>query len=75
VERRAGAHNNALFKRQEVLAAAWADYGKSKPPRMTRPSRRLDEGARRGAAKANMPNGFRLAARNLPRRRRRHWGK
>ena len=25
-------HNNALFKRQQVLAAAWADYGKSNPP-------------------------------------------
>src|SRR5947209_12556749 len=26
------AHNNALFKRQAVLTAAWADYGKSSPP-------------------------------------------
>lgn len=26
------AHNNALFKRQAVLAAAWLDYGKSNPP-------------------------------------------
>src|SRR5512141_399062 len=25
------AHNNALFKRQAVLAAAWTDYGKSNP--------------------------------------------
>src|SRR6201991_979928 len=25
-------HNNMLFKRQTVLAAAWADYGKSSPP-------------------------------------------
>ena len=25
-------HNNALFKRQAVLAAAWTDYGKSNPP-------------------------------------------
>src|SRR3954470_8371 len=25
-------HNNALLKRQQVLAAAWADYGKSGPP-------------------------------------------
>src|SRR5438045_8960409 len=26
------AYNNALFKRQAVLTAAWADYGKSNPP-------------------------------------------
>jgi TRAP transporter TAXI family solute receptor len=26
------AHNDALFKRQAVLTAAWADYGKSSPP-------------------------------------------
>src|SRR4051794_24439693 len=26
------AHNNALYKRQEVLASAWTDYGKSSPP-------------------------------------------
>ena len=32
VDRRAGAHNNGLLKRQQVLAAAWADYGKSSPP-------------------------------------------
>jgi TRAP transporter TAXI family solute receptor len=53
------AHNNSLFKRQEVLAAAWAAYGKSSPP--------SDDGAflegwmkARAAAlnKANMPNGF-----------------
>jgi TRAP transporter TAXI family solute receptor len=25
-------HNNALFKRQEVLAAAWADFGKASRP-------------------------------------------
>src|SRR4029079_16263548 len=25
------AHNDALFKRQAVLTAAWADYGKSSP--------------------------------------------
>jgi TRAP transporter TAXI family solute receptor len=53
------AHNNALFKRQEVLVSAWAEYNKSNPP--------SDEKAflegwmkARGAAlaKANMPNGF-----------------
>jgi TRAP transporter TAXI family solute receptor len=52
-------HNNALYKRQEVLASAWADYNKGSPP--------SDEKAflegwmkARGAAlaKANMPNGF-----------------
>src|SRR6201991_1548722 len=26
------AHNNKLFKRQEVLASAWTEYGKSNPP-------------------------------------------
>src|SRR3954462_2919537 len=26
------AHNNNLLKRQEVLAAAWAEYGKASPP-------------------------------------------
>ncbi len=26
------AHNNVLLKRQQVLAAAWADYGKASPP-------------------------------------------
>ena len=26
------AHNNALLKRQAVLAAAWADFGKASPP-------------------------------------------
>src|ERR1700712_2726997 len=30
------AHNNALYKRQEVLAAAWTDFGKASPPH-TRP--------------------------------------
>ncbi len=52
-------HNNALIKRQEVLASAWADYGKSNPP--------ADENAHlegwmkvRAAAlaKASMSNGF-----------------
>lgn len=52
-------HNDGLIKRQGVLAAAWADYGKSSPP--------SDDAAylagwmtvRAAAlAKANMPNGF-----------------
>jgi TRAP transporter TAXI family solute receptor len=53
------AHNNALFKRQEVLGSAWAEYNKGNPP--------SDDKAflggwmkARGAAlaKANTPNGF-----------------
>ncbi|MGY3614679.1 TAXI family TRAP transporter solute-binding subunit [Bradyrhizobium sp. USDA 10063] len=53
------AHNNALFKRQEVLTAAWAEYGKSNP---SSDDKAFLEGwikARAAAlAKANMPNGF-----------------
>jgi TRAP transporter TAXI family solute receptor len=52
------AHNNALFKRQDVLKAAWADYTKSPPSG----DKEFLDGwmAARGAAlaKANMPNGF-----------------
>jgi TRAP transporter TAXI family solute receptor len=53
------AHNNGLYKRQDVLATAWADYNKNTPP--------SDENAFLGGwmkaraaalAKANMPNGF-----------------
>jgi TRAP transporter TAXI family solute receptor len=53
------AHNNALFKRQEALAAAWADYGKSNPPSDDKAF--LDGWMKARAtalAKANMPNGF-----------------
>ena len=53
------AHNNALFKRQEVLASAWADYNKGNPPSDDKAF--LDGWMKaRGAAlaKANMPNGF-----------------
>jgi hypothetical protein len=53
------AHNRGLLKRQEVLAAAWADYGKSNP---SSDEKAYLEGwmkARAAAlAKANMPNGF-----------------
>ena len=53
------AHNNALFKRQEVLASAWAEYNKGNPPS---DDKAFLEGwmKARGAAlaKANMPNGF-----------------
>lgn len=53
------AHNNVLFKRQAVLAAAWADYGKSSPPSDDKAF--LDGWMKARAAaltKANMPNGF-----------------
>jgi TRAP transporter TAXI family solute receptor len=52
-------HNNALIKRQDVLAAAWADYTKGNPPSDEKAF--LDGWMKaRGAAlaKANMPNGF-----------------
>lgn len=53
------AHNNALFKRQEVLAAAWADYGKSSPPSDDKAFLDGWMKARAAAlAKASMPNGF-----------------
>jgi len=53
------AHNNALFKRQETLAAAWAEYGKSNPPSDDKAFLEGWMKARAGAlAKANMPNGF-----------------
>jgi TRAP transporter TAXI family solute receptor len=52
-------HNNALFKRQEVLAAAWADFGKSNPPSDEKAFLEGWMKARAAAlAKANMPNGF-----------------
>ncbi len=53
------AHNNALFKRQAVLAAAWADYGKSSPPADDKAFLAGWMNARAAALKkANMPNGF-----------------
>jgi TRAP transporter TAXI family solute receptor len=53
------AHNNALFKRQSVLAAAWADYGKSNPPSDDKEFLAGWLKARAAAlGKANMPNGF-----------------
>ncbi|WP_454629363.1 TAXI family TRAP transporter solute-binding subunit [Bradyrhizobium cenepequi] len=53
------AHNNALFKRQEVLTAAWAEYGKSNPPSDDKAFMEGWTKARAAAlAKANMPNGF-----------------
>ena len=53
------AHNNGLFKRQEVLAAAWADYGKASPPSDDKEFLDGWMKARAAAlAKAKMPNGF-----------------
>ena len=53
------AHNNALLKRQQVLAAAWADYGKSTPPSDDKEFLAGWMKARASALqKANMPNGF-----------------
>lgn len=52
-------HNNKLFKRQEVLAAAWAAYGKSNPPSDDKAF--LDGWMKARAAaldKAGMSNGF-----------------
>jgi TRAP transporter TAXI family solute receptor len=53
------AHNNALYKRQDVLATAWASYNKTNPPS---DDKTFFDGwvkARTTAlAKANMPNGF-----------------
>src|SRR6478672_670321 len=52
-------HNNKLFKRQEVLAAAWADFGKSNPPSDDKAFLEGWMKARATAlAKADMPNGF-----------------
>jgi TRAP transporter TAXI family solute receptor len=53
------AHNDGLIKRQGVLAAAWAEYGKSNPP--SDDKAHLDGWMKARAAaldKANMPNGF-----------------
>jgi len=53
------AHNNALIKRQGVLAAAWADYGKSSPPSDDKEFLAGWMKARAAALqKASMPNGF-----------------
>jgi TRAP transporter TAXI family solute receptor len=53
------AHNNALFKRQGVLVAAWADYTKANPPSDDAAFLSAWMTARAAAlAKAGMPNGF-----------------
>ena len=52
-------HNNMLFKRQTVLASAWADYGKASPPSDDREFLAGWMKARAAALqKASMPNGF-----------------
>ncbi|MGY3603776.1 MULTISPECIES: TAXI family TRAP transporter solute-binding subunit [unclassified Bradyrhizobium] len=52
-------HNNALFKRQDVLTAAWTEYGKSNPPADEKAFLEGWMKARAAAlAKANMSNGF-----------------
>jgi TRAP transporter TAXI family solute receptor len=53
------AHNNALYKRQEVLASAWAEYTKGNPPSDEKAFLDGWMKARAAAlAKTNMPNGF-----------------
>jgi TRAP transporter TAXI family solute receptor len=53
------AHNNQLFKRQQVLATAWADYNKAKPPADDKAFLDGWMKARADAlSKASMPNGF-----------------
>jgi TRAP transporter TAXI family solute receptor len=53
------AHNNMLFKRQTVLAAAWTEYGKSSPPSDDKEFLAGWMKVRAAALqKANMPNGF-----------------
>jgi TRAP transporter TAXI family solute receptor len=53
------AHNDGLIKRQDVLAAAWADYGKSSPSSDDKAFLERWMKARAAALKkADMPNGF-----------------
>jgi TRAP transporter TAXI family solute receptor len=52
------AYNNTLYKRQEVLAAAWADYNKSNPPSDKAFLDGWTKARAAALAKANMPNGF-----------------
>jgi TRAP transporter TAXI family solute receptor len=53
------AHNNALFKRQAVLTAAWAEYSKTNPPSDDKAFLAGWMTARAAALKkADMPNGF-----------------
>jgi hypothetical protein len=53
------AHNDGLIKRQGVLAAAWAAYGKSSPPADDKAFLAGWMSARAAALKkADMPSGF-----------------
>jgi TRAP transporter TAXI family solute receptor len=53
------AHNNKLFKRQEALAAAWAEYSKGNPPSDDKAFLEGWMKARAaGLTKASMSNGF-----------------
>jgi TRAP transporter TAXI family solute receptor len=53
------AHNNTLYKRQEVLASAWAEYSKGNPPSDEKAFLDGWMKARAAAlAKASLPNGF-----------------
>jgi TRAP transporter TAXI family solute receptor len=52
-------HNDGLYKRQEVLASAWAEYSKGNPPSDEKAFLDGWMKARAAAlAKANLPNGF-----------------
>ena len=52
-------YNNDLIKRQDVLAAAWADYGKASPPSDDKEFLAGWMKARAAALKkANLPDGF-----------------
>lgn len=52
-------HNNAMLKRQEILAAAWADFNKNSPPADKAEFTEAWMKARNAAlAKANLPNEF-----------------
>ncbi len=52
------AHNNGLIKRQQVLAAAWADYIKTPAPDEARHLSGWMDARKSALAKAGMPNGF-----------------
>ncbi len=52
------AHNNNLFKRQQVLATAWADYIKTPAADDAKHMAGWMEARKAALAKANLPNGF-----------------
>ncbi len=66
-------HNNNLYKRQETLIAAWADFNKASPPSDREGvRRRLDEDARRRAFEGG--HGKRLLIRSRSCRDRKNLG-